>query len=412
MMEQIKKGVIIRKPEERDPRDFVRGISSGITPEINNPLGDWRTYQPTYVHQKYGLWDTNNCTGFSFAHSFETQMNWLKAMGKIAPDDLAWFQTNGYIDANGSFAISERFAAIMAGTTEKGNVTNLLWKAASKYGILPRADLSYSDARSAQFSSQEAMCADYYNKNAVTQAMKTKALQALQRLNIQYEWIGSEFNSATPLQALESALEQAPLQIAVPVCLPGWNNTAVPICSAEETDHAVTLLADENGEWVIFDHYQPNPKTLAKGYLIPQAVLGVITPRPAMPVVSNPSAQPTQTQLTAFQRILNWIQQKIFSLKTTSASAPPGMWEHIIESIDTSMTPSLKATIISHVEMFGVTFVSTFLFAIVTAANTVPVGTVLSKAWLSVATIAALATAVRAAYNKTFIGNSMGVRQG
>lgn len=409
MMEKIQHGVVIRKPEERDSRDYVRGLSSGITPVVNDPNKNWSQYLPAFVEQKY-TFDTNNCTGFSFVHTFEIQLNWLKATNKIAPEDLVWFQANGYIDQNGSFALSERFAGIIAGTTINGNSPWNLWKTASKQGILPRADLNYSFEQSQKFATQPEMCGDYYDKSVITPQMKQKALQALQRLVIQYEWLGTgEWNDTTPVSAIEGALTQAPVQIAVPVCLPGWNESEVLLCSAQEADHAVTLFAElSDDSWDIFDHYEPSTKDLSKGYFIPQAILGVVTPRPAEPVVSNPNTIPTPVELSAFQKILNWIQAKINSFRQpTSASAPPGMWEGIIESLETQS--SMKQAIIYHAETFGLTFVSTFLLALISAASSMPIETVFSRAWLSVTAVAAVTTALTAAYNKTFYGTSTGV---
>lgn len=337
-MDEKQCGVIIRPVEDRDSRDFVRGFTSAITPVVNMPNRDWIEYLPTYIAQKYKF-DCNNCTGFSFSNTFETQMNWLVDTGVLAGEALKWFQDNGYFDEHGSFAISERFAGIMAGTTVNGNSPFLVWKAAAKYGILPRKDLSYTMDQSLPFTSQAMMCGDYYRRSEVTDAMLQKAKNALSLLTIQYEWIGGEFNAQTPSAAILEALKQAPVQICVPVCLPGWNASSVAYCSIHEADHAVTLYGDNtDGHWDIYDHYMPDEKLLSKDYYIPQAVLGVITPVPASPVIppGTENQAPTQAELSAWQKIIQWISEKIASINSAgirSSGEEYSIWNDIIEEV-------------------------------------------------------------------------------
>lgn len=334
-MEEIQHGVIVRPIEERDERDFVRGISSGIAPVVNNAARDWSKFLPTFEGQKY-LFDCNNCTGFSFANTFETQMNWLKSTGALSGSTLEWFEDNGYFDENGSFAISERFAGIMAGTTINGNSPFLVWKAAAKYGILPRKDLSYNVTQSAQFSSQASMCVDYYRKSAVSPAMLQKAAKALILLTIQYEWIGGEFNAETPVSGLLEALEQSPLQIAVPVCLPDWNFSYVNVCGIHEADHAITLYGEgADGKWNIYDQYHPEIKLLDKNYFIPQAILAVITPCPPEPVIpaQQENEPPSALEISWAEKVLKWISGKLASLNNATAVPAYSFWDEIIETV-------------------------------------------------------------------------------
>ncbi len=294
----------------RQATDYVRGINSPIVPVINIASGDWSDFLPTNEPQKYA-YDTDECTQLSGINSIETQFNWLYKTGKMSAECYDWFKNNGYIDANGNFAFSERFSGIKSGTTINGNSPWAFWLALKANGVLPRADLNYTLAQSQQFVTQEAMCADYYNPAAITQAMTDKALASRQWFLPMFEWLGIEFNSQTPSDAIDTALKQAPVHIAVPVCIPGWNNINIPFCAGQEANHAIMVYKDnQDGTRNIRDHYVPYDKALSKGYYIPQAILGVITLIP--PIPTPPASLQADANKTVVTPEEAWYFSKLF----------------------------------------------------------------------------------------------------
>lgn len=297
----------------RDPKDYIRGISSNIEPIINVQDGNWTQWLPTNEPQKYKF-DTNECTQLSAINICETQMNWLKFEEKFSQEALDWFTENGYFDSNGSFAFSERFAGIMSSTSINGNNIKAFWDTVRKVGLLPRTDLYYTIEQSNKFQTQEDMCKDYYNPAVITQAMKDKALKSLSYINVQYEWISEDTFQTSVAQIIE-ALKQAPVHIGVPVCLPNWNLPNVPFCSSRTPAHCIELY-DENssGFWLIRDHYYPYNKALSKDYYIPQAILGVISVKDNTTDIP-PQAVPILTRI--IQNIIE-ILTDIFQKKVVS----------------------------------------------------------------------------------------------
>jgi hypothetical protein len=314
-------------PYVQTASDYVRGVNSQIVPIVNIPSGDWSGFLPTAEPQRYKF-DTNECTQLSGIHVVETQLNWLNKTGQLSAQALNFFTTNGYIDSTGSFALSERFTAIDSGTNENGGSPWWFWQTISKHGILPRADLHYTLAQSEAFSTEADMCRDYYNPSVISQAMRNKAIQSLEYIAFQYEWLGgSSFSSVTPLAMMKSALQQAPLHIGVPVCEDVWNLanpnlSVVPFCGKDTADHCIMMYRIEgNGNFDILDHYPLYFKSLSSGYFIPQVILGIVTPLGVTPPPPPPSLQTdapnsslTPQEASYFSLTLSWILGKIIGL--------------------------------------------------------------------------------------------------
>lgn len=279
-------GLIIQDPSIYD---YVQGKETGIAYKVNMPDGNWSKYLGFKENQKFFLWDTDECCTLSQMNVLEIIFNWLRATGQFSTEALAYFQSAGYIDETGSFAFSERFSAIMNGTTINGNSHYVVWNAVRQFGLLPRRDLNYTVDRAQSFGSQEAMCNDYYDKSVVTSDMKVKAVNIFKYVDIQWEWVAIGQFDATPAAALLAGLKQSPLHIGTPVC-PDWNDGDVQTCSSQLVQHATTLYGRQsNGKWNIMDHYNPFLKTFDADYCIPYAVKAVVTPKVA------PTPAPVQT---------------------------------------------------------------------------------------------------------------------
>jgi len=182
-----------------------------------NPSADWTKYLPVGEKQsKDYVFDTMSCTTFSALNTIETWMKYLDESGKLSQaqkDALADF----YID--GEFNISDRFTAIMGGTTQKGASFRQIWDSIRKDGILPEKDLPFGGNN----------WDEYHDKSVITEEMKAKAKSYLKVLIFAYSWAS--------VPNLKNELKQSPIQIAFPV--PGT--------------HAVMSVADKK----IFNTYKP-----------------------------------------------------------------------------------------------------------------------------------------------------------
>lgn len=295
-MDQIIPKALIISP--RNPKDFTKGINSPIPYVVRNTDADWTPYLPSKEPQKYKF-DTNECWDLSMINSVETQCNFLKTTGGIPQESLDWFTKNGYFDANGNFAFSERFLYALSGVHENGNNQWEAWRLSSKIGLLPRSMFMYTMDESLKFASQHEMCRDYGDTSKITDSMRQIALQCLQYINIAYEWVGKE-GVMPDIRDIKAMLYQSPLQIGIPVCMATYNSGNVVYCGLKDPGHAITLITINSlDEFSVFDHYNPYIKNLSSDYLIPLVTHGVVTPilNPIEAAVAKPYPQTIWTRV-------------------------------------------------------------------------------------------------------------------
>lgn len=227
---------------EFNPNDYRVGASP-LVPLILNPSGDWRDWKPLDEKQyKDYTFDTLSCATFSALNVLETTVNFLMWNDKITLDKLEWLNKNGYI-VDGKLNLSDRFTAIMSGTTNLGNYMPKVWDSIRKDGVLPEADLPFGGNNQVE----------YLDAGLITQAMKNKAKGFLDIIECAYEW-----TSIRP-EDIDIALKQCPLHIAV-----------------YSGSHAVELIEKDH----MFDTYPPflapliPPITFAlKGIAKPKATI-------------------------------------------------------------------------------------------------------------------------------------------
>lgn len=188
------------------PEDFVTGSSPLVFSDIN-PKGDWRPYLPSEERQsKDFTFDTMSCTTFSALSICETLINFHIEKGHIEKDLL-----KDYIDDNGKVNFSDRFTAVMSGTTKQGNYFQNVWSSIKKDGLLPEKDLPFGG------NTWE----EYHDKSKITSKMKAKALKILDLFDFGYEWV-----SFQPNTDLSGALKQSPIHGAIP--FPAYHAVELP----------------------------------------------------------------------------------------------------------------------------------------------------------------------------------------
>ena len=265
-------------------KNFLNWLLSKVTGKTQITLGssnNWIQYAPSDSRQKFGVYDTNDCWDFSGVKAIAYSMNMLKAKGLLSADALNFFTVNGYLDANGLFAFSERFISIVSGVEGNGNQGEQAGYLGSKYGLIPRSMLTYTDAQSIAHTTYLDFCADYYNPLAITDAMYALGEQFLQYISIEQRRVGT-LGTTPDTTTLNNALQVTPLQIGVPVP-PNtslWNNTNIyPYAGMKGMNHLVTMTSiNDIGEYFIDDQYNPRYKSLGAGYLLYDVVQYLISP--------------------------------------------------------------------------------------------------------------------------------------
>ena len=136
--------------------------------------------------QKFeGLYDTNQCWNFSGEDWLESG---LEALWSIMPDTHKNFCIqNNLSDANGIFALSRRWIAILSGVTNHGNYQLDYWTGADysvdTVGIIPRSLLDFTPV-GIQDPTYNAFISDFFNPSVITQQMRNLGKEFLTYFNI------------------------------------------------------------------------------------------------------------------------------------------------------------------------------------------------------------------------------------
>lgn len=254
------------------PTDWAKG-----TIPFDDRCADFTSSLPVGEKQRL-LFDNMSCTDYSALNSVETQVHFL--LSQINQEGIKRLQELGFLK-DGQFNSSDRFTAVVSGTTDQGNSCVNVWDSIRKhtdgsgFGLLPESDVPFTAT----------MTKAQYYKRDFTPEQLAKAKLIWEIFDFEYENVLA--NNVTALaeweiEDLRRHLRQAPLQITSPVC--HWNDPLITPCGKVASEHATMLfkIEKENGKWVfyIFDSYSPYIKKLSADYIIRYAYKGVVTINP------------------------------------------------------------------------------------------------------------------------------------
>jgi len=246
--------------------DYIAGEATGIDYFVRVPSNNWTPWLPKEEKQKKKQReDTKSCVTFSGLNCIETQLNWMIDRGIIEIEAMNFLYQNGYI-VDGKVNFSDRYNAILSGTTDKGNYLTKVAKSFRRDGLIPESMLPYP----------EGITFEEYHGAEITDEMKEMGKKFLEHFAVQYEWV--KFPQSKDGNIKEN-MRQAPLWIAAGVC-PGWSTKdIIPACN-RSSGHATMLfnVADEQ-YYEDFDHYNPFKKKLAIDYKLSFIMKVLITAR-------------------------------------------------------------------------------------------------------------------------------------
>jgi len=237
-MEKVKQtGLIVDSPADTL---WIAGLETGVDYEENLPSGDWRDYEPTAERQNNPfVFDTLSCATFSFLNVLETFLKWQIKNNKLNAAQLKFLKDNKYFDENENVNFSDKYLAILSGTTKNGNTLQNVAAGASAYGLIPQSVLGFYN---------ETTWEQWHDRSQITQAMLTLGQEFLKYFSIKYEMAFYDEEKGIPegsLESIEKSIKQAPLHVAIP----------------RPAHHAVELTYIEpEKSYTIFDTYDPYRK--------------------------------------------------------------------------------------------------------------------------------------------------------
>jgi hypothetical protein len=269
-MEEIDYSKIGGVIEEIRETDFIAGT---IPYEV--VCEDWKPYLPNPERQKRANWDTMSCVTFSALNVLETQLNFMLATGQIEKWAVEQLIEMGYI-VDGQFNFSERFTAVMSGTTDMGNSLQNVWDSIRHDGLLPERDCPYTDTMTkAQYFKKDFTAAQIEKAKLMASVLEDGSESKF--ISIQYGWvITNSFRLVEwEFDEVKANLKQCPLQFVTPTS--NWGKTPCTPNENETQGSHATMNWKTVEIYDIEDHYLPFLKQLSRDYYIRYAMKAVVT---------------------------------------------------------------------------------------------------------------------------------------
>lgn len=252
---------------------------------VRNALCNWQEFLTPGEKQSGSRIETQACVSFAKAQDINAQVDWLIANDRISSDQKAKIESLGFI-LDGQFQCSARFIAKVSQTSSQGNTLDAVADAVPKYGLLPESDYP-SDPGDMDWD-------DYYRNPTKEEIEKAKEILSI----LEFPW------HYIAVKDIPSALQAAPVQIAIGIC-PGWeSDDPVKTCSAPLRHSTLVYdMDDTKGYYKIFDHYEPYLKNLAPGYFIGAATQTIVE---SLNKSATLSVNPNLPSGGVFGRLLRW----------------------------------------------------------------------------------------------------------
>lgn len=213
-----------------DPESYIFG-SGNVKGEILQPDGDWRDFLPANEIQNINNVETFGCSGFGTSNAIEAYMK--RKFG-------------------GDYNYSDRAIGIIAGTTEQGNDPQTVCEAIRNKGLIPEADLPFTDA----IHSTE----EFYSPKPLPKLLKDEGDGWLEAYSFQHDWVNKPGRLINH-HVLAEALKYSPIAIAVNAWEMGSNDEYIRI---GDDNHWCVLVAFEGGNPIVFDSYEERGSELKK----------------------------------------------------------------------------------------------------------------------------------------------------
>lgn len=176
-IKQINYGIDLEKEiEDQQITDWEFG-AFGEYKKCSTDGLDLKKYLPQGEVQR-GKEDFMDCATRAPINDQETKFTALIKEKRMSVGNIQWLHDNGYTDENDNATFSDRFIAMLSGTSRNGNSLIAPWKAINKYGLIPKKMLP---------ASKDMTWNQYHNKEDITQEMYNLGREFLKRFEINYE---------------------------------------------------------------------------------------------------------------------------------------------------------------------------------------------------------------------------------
>lgn len=299
-----------RELREQSEKDHKFGAALSLDSIVYIPNEEREIWMPKGEGQFSKNADFNDCATESPTNECEALLTYHFHHGML-PENKQWFRDIGFVEMeNGREVIklSNRFNAILSGTTKEGNSLKAPLDSMRKNGFIPHSMLKKSDDMSWE---------EYMNPDSITQKMRDIGQQFIARFTLNYEQVS--------VKDFETALAKYMLGVAGF----GWPKSVDGVYPAEpERNFNHAFLLYKLPRWQAFDSYAEfNPgtgvmegedytKTLDPNYPFFEYGYRVI-------ISKEMSGEMIEKQATLFTIALQWLAKIFVWLKTDRSQPMP-----------------------------------------------------------------------------------------
>ena len=158
--------------KQQSDKDWVFGATSPVCIAENIPPLEREFCLPKGERQNIGD-EKSDCATRGPLNLLETKLNWLYRYKKLKPDNIKFLEQ--YLK-DGKIELSDRFNAILSGTSKLGNSLKAPLDSIRHDGVIPKS----------MFLQVESFD-EYYDKSKLTQEMKDLGQEFVKRFDITYE---------------------------------------------------------------------------------------------------------------------------------------------------------------------------------------------------------------------------------
>ncbi|RJQ33854.1 hypothetical protein C4568_03575 [Candidatus Parcubacteria bacterium] len=165
---------IEKELSEHTEEDWIFG-STSLPCIALIPEGKREKYLPDGEIQR-GKEDFQDCATRGPINKVETKFTYLYQNGLLRPENASWLEENEYVKED-RVLFSDRFIAILSGTTPRGNSLKAPIHAMHKYGLIPKSMLPAGNLT----------WGEYHDPRSITPEMERLGKEFLKRFSINYE---------------------------------------------------------------------------------------------------------------------------------------------------------------------------------------------------------------------------------
>lgn len=222
------------------PRDWRAGSVSGASFEVLQEDSNWLDYIGVHEQQNQprNNFDSLSCVSFSALNAIEVMLK-----RKYGED----------------YNFSDRFTAIMSGTTEQGNYFIEVAKSIVRDGVNPELAFPYPDV-----GVTGDRWGKYHSKDNVTDELVEMGKVFLGLYKPMFEWV--DLSDKTKIKEY---LKYSPIQISTPYAKSETaDESGIIPFRAGANNHATLLIAETDEYRLVQDHYKDPVKKIALDYQI------------------------------------------------------------------------------------------------------------------------------------------------